>query len=94
MSKIAEPYSPSERHTRFNPSQEELRERTAAMPTARLPASAWRRGYRGSAWVLIGAGQPQQIDLIDPDRAQPVADWLRPAVEAPQSAKAAMLLQK
>ena len=38
MSKVAERYSPAARHTRFNPSQEELRELTAAMPTARLTA--------------------------------------------------------
>ena len=31
MSKVANPYSPSARHTRLNPSQEELRELTAAM---------------------------------------------------------------
>jgi phosphoenolpyruvate carboxykinase (ATP) len=36
MSKVAEPYSPAARHIRLNPSQEELRELTAAMPTARL----------------------------------------------------------
>ncbi|MDA8332911.1 MAG: TraM recognition domain-containing protein [Candidatus Dormibacteraeota bacterium] len=42
----------------------------------RLPASAWRGGYRGSAWVLIGAGEPQQIRLIDPECAQPFASWL------------------
>ncbi|HEY6537766.1 MAG TPA: phosphoenolpyruvate carboxykinase [Candidatus Dormibacteraeota bacterium] len=38
MSKVADPYSPSARHTAFNPSQEELRKMTAAMPTARLTA--------------------------------------------------------
>ncbi|MGB9483103.1 MAG: phosphoenolpyruvate carboxykinase [Candidatus Dormiibacterota bacterium] len=38
MSKVADPYSPSARQTRFNPSQEELRELTAKMPTARLTA--------------------------------------------------------
>jgi len=48
----------------------------------RLPASAWRSGGPGSAWVLIGAGEPQQIDLIDPDHTQPFADWLRPAEAA------------
>ena len=42
----------------------------------RLPASAWRGGYRGSAWVLIGAGEPQQIRLIDPHGTQPFASWL------------------
>ena len=42
----------------------------------RLPASAWRGGYRGSAWALIGAGEPQQIHLIDPERTQPLASWL------------------
>ena len=60
----------------------------------RLPASAWRSGYLGSAWVLIGAGEPQQIDLIDPERTQPFAGWLRPAEEAPQPAKAATLPQQ
>jgi type IV secretory pathway TraG/TraD family ATPase VirD4 len=51
----------------------------------RLPASAWRSGYSGSAWVLIGAGEPRQIDLIDPERTQPFAGWLRPepAASAP-----------
>lgn len=38
MSKVADPYSPSARNTNFNPSQEELRKLTAAMPTARLTA--------------------------------------------------------
>ena len=38
MSKVADPYSPSARHTRVNPSQEELRHLTAAMPTARITA--------------------------------------------------------
>ncbi len=38
MSKVADPYSPSARHTLSNPSQEELRKLTAAMPTARLTA--------------------------------------------------------
>ncbi|MGH7640961.1 MAG: phosphoenolpyruvate carboxykinase [Candidatus Dormibacteria bacterium] len=38
MSKLAAPYSPAARHTRRNPSQEELRRLTAAMPTARLTA--------------------------------------------------------
>ena len=38
MSKVADPYSPSARHTRFHPSQEELRELTAAMPTALITA--------------------------------------------------------
>ncbi|MHB8324615.1 MAG: hypothetical protein ACYDHB_09385, partial [Candidatus Dormibacteria bacterium] len=60
----------------------------------RLPASAWRRGRHGSAWVLIGAGEPQQIDLIDPDHTQPFADWLRPAEEAPQPAEVATLPQQ
>ena len=43
----------------------------------RLPASAWRGRRHGSAWVLIGAGEPQQIRLIDPARTQPFAGWLR-----------------
>ncbi len=38
MSKVAEPYSPAARRTITNPSQEELRQLTAAMPTARLTA--------------------------------------------------------
>ncbi|MGH7643695.1 MAG: phosphoenolpyruvate carboxykinase [Candidatus Dormibacteria bacterium] len=38
MGKVADPYSPSARTTRQNPSQEELRELTAAMPTARRTA--------------------------------------------------------
>ncbi len=59
----------------------------------RLPASAWRRGHHGSAWVLIGAGEPQQIDLIDPASTQPFADWPRPAEEAPQPVGAATLPQ-
>ncbi|MHB8312269.1 MAG: hypothetical protein ACYDD0_03065 [Candidatus Dormibacteria bacterium] len=60
----------------------------------RLPASAWRSGAPGSAWVLVGAGEPQQIYLIDPGRTQPFAEWLRPAGEAPQSGEAATLLQQ
>ena len=60
----------------------------------RLPASAWRSGYPGSAWVLIGAGEPRQIDLINPDRTQPFAGWLRPAEEAPQPAEVATLPPK
>ncbi len=59
----------------------------------RLPASAWRGGYPGSAWVLIGASEPQQISLIDPERTSPFASWLRPAEEAQQPAKAATLPQ-
>ncbi|MFZ0994537.1 MAG: phosphoenolpyruvate carboxykinase [Candidatus Dormiibacterota bacterium] len=38
MSRVADPYTPIARHTRLNPSQEELRHLTAAMPTARLTA--------------------------------------------------------
>jgi phosphoenolpyruvate carboxykinase (ATP) len=38
MNKAAEPWLPAARRTRFNPSQEELRALTAAMPTARLTA--------------------------------------------------------
>ncbi len=38
MSKVAEPYAPAAHHTLVNPSQERLRELTAAMPTARLTA--------------------------------------------------------
>ncbi|HVB14391.1 MAG TPA: phosphoenolpyruvate carboxykinase [Candidatus Dormibacteraeota bacterium] len=38
MSKVADPYSPTARHTRLHPSQEELRQLTAVMPTARLTA--------------------------------------------------------
>ena len=60
----------------------------------RLPASAWRGGYQGSAWVLIGAGEPQQISLIDPDRTQPFAAWLCSAGEDPQLAEAAALPQE
>jgi hypothetical protein len=50
----------------------------------RLPASAWRGRYRGSAWVLIGAGWPQQIRLIDPECTQPFASSLRLAPEPPR----------
>jgi hypothetical protein len=57
----------------------------------RLPASAWRVGYRGSAWVLIGAGEPHQIRLIDPQCTQPFSSWLRPALEAPRPAGTATL---
>ncbi|MHB8393455.1 MAG: DEAD/DEAH box helicase family protein [Candidatus Dormibacteria bacterium] len=60
----------------------------------RLPASAWRSGDLGSAWVLIGAGEPQHIDLIDPASTQPFAAWLRPPGEAPQPAEVATLPQK
>ncbi|MGH7666460.1 MAG: phosphoenolpyruvate carboxykinase [Candidatus Dormibacteria bacterium] len=38
MSKLAAPYSPSARHTRLHPTQEDLRRLTAAMPTARPTA--------------------------------------------------------
>jgi phosphoenolpyruvate carboxykinase (ATP) len=38
MSRVADPYTPIAQHTRLNPTQEELRHLTAAMPTARLTA--------------------------------------------------------
>ncbi len=38
MSQVASPYSPPARNARVNPDQEELREMTAAMPTARRTA--------------------------------------------------------
>ncbi|MGB6772354.1 MAG: phosphoenolpyruvate carboxykinase [Candidatus Dormiibacterota bacterium] len=38
MSKVADPYTPIAQHARLNPTQEELRRLTAAMPTARLTA--------------------------------------------------------
>ena len=33
-----------------------------------LPASHWRTGPPGSAWVLTGADPPVRVQLIDPDR--------------------------
>ncbi|MDA8395656.1 MAG: type IV secretory system conjugative DNA transfer family protein [Candidatus Dormibacteraeota bacterium] len=59
----------------------------------RLPASAWRGGYPGSAWVLIGAEEPQQISLIDPERTQPSIGWLGPK-GATKAADAASLPQR
>ncbi|HUY23870.1 MAG TPA: phosphoenolpyruvate carboxykinase (ATP), partial [Candidatus Saccharimonadales bacterium] len=38
MSKVADPYTPIAQHVWLNPTQEELRRLTAAMPTARLTA--------------------------------------------------------
>ncbi|HUY98540.1 MAG TPA: type IV secretory system conjugative DNA transfer family protein [Verrucomicrobiae bacterium] len=43
-----------------------------------LPASRWRTGPPGTAWVLTGADAPVRVTLIDPDTTPPFAAWLRP----------------
>jgi phosphoenolpyruvate carboxykinase (ATP) len=63
MSKVADPYSPSARNTLSNPSQEELRKLTAAMPTARLTAYD---NYNVQTQVLARSTESTYIVTDDP----------------------------
>ncbi len=80
MSKVADPYSPPARHTRSNPSQEELRQLTAVMPTARLTAydnynvqtKALARST-GSTYIITDAPEITSSQTISTEEGRRVA---------------------